>query len=291
MKAFFLYFLEPLNRLLWAWCLKSGLVLQCSDAPDQSGMNRAAEANAAISKEALDFYRDAYEDQAPQRQQAADRAQEVSDAQLSSMRTNQRLAQDYADYQANTFRPMEREIVNEAKNYDTNARRDEAAGAAIADVSQQAASARDMQQRNMARMGVNPNDGKFAAMSNQMTMQEALGRASAGTQARRNVEMQGFARRMDAANMGRGLASNQATSAGIALNAGNSAAATGAMPMQTAMQGTQLMGQGFNTAMQGNTSAGNMFGQIANTQAGTDAANGQAAAGGAAALGTIAVVI
>lgn len=256
----------------------------CSEAPDYSGVNAAAEANAAISKEALDFYRQAYEEQAPARQQAADRAQQVSDAQLASMRQNQRISQDYADYQSNTFRPMERAIVDEANNYDTTARRDEAAGAAIADVSQQAAAARDIQQRNMARMGVNPNDGKFAAMTSQMTMQEALGKAAAGTQARRQVETQGFARRMDAANLGRGLASNQATSAGIALNAGNSAANTGQMPMQTAMQGTQMMGQGFNTAMQGNTSAGNMFGQIANGQAATSAANSSNMAAGVGAI-------
>jgi hypothetical protein len=238
----------------------------CSDAPDTSGMNAAAVANAAVSKEALDFFRRAYEDQAPARQEATARANAVSDAQLASMTQNQALSKDYADYQANTFRPMEQALVADAKNYDTQARRDEAAGSAMADVTQQAAAGREMQQRNLTRMGVNPNDGKFAALTSQMGLQEALGKAAAGTQARRNVETQGYARRMDAASLGRGLASNQATSAGIALNAGNSAANTGQIGVQTAQNATQMMGQGFNTAIQGNASAGNLFGQQAQIQ-------------------------
>lgn len=238
----------------------------CSDT-DYSGVNRAAEATARISQDALDFYRDNYENQAPAREAAAARANAVSEAQLSSMNQNMRLARDYADYQSNTFRPMERALIDEANNYDTNARRDQAAGAAMADVSQQAASARDIQQRNLTRMGVNPNDGRFAAMSNQTTMQEALGKAAAGAQARRQTEIQGYARRADAVNLGRGLASNQATSSGIALNAGNASANSAQMPLGQNQAATQMMGQGFNSASQGQSQSGNLFGMAANGMA------------------------
>ena len=237
-----------------------------SDAPDYSGMNRAAEANAEIAKEALAWYKQVYQEQAPLREAAAAKANEVSDAQLASMRQNDAISKDYWNYQQNTFRPVERAIVDAAQNYDTEARRDQKAGQAVADVQQQIDASLGQQTRQLTRMGVNPNSGKFAAMSNQMSMAGALGKAQAAAKAREGVELQGYARKMDAANLGRNLASNQATSAGVALNAGNSAAQTGGMALSQAQNATNQVGQGFNTAIQGNNSAGNIYGQVAKMQ-------------------------
>ena len=238
----------------------------CADAPDTSGMNKAAEANAEIAKEALAWYKQAYQEQAPLREQAAAKANEVSDAQLASMRQNDAISKDYWNYQQSTFRPMERSIVDAAQTYDTEARREQKAGEAIADVQQQIDASLGQQTRQLTSMGVNPNDGKFAAMSNQMSMAGALGKAQAAAKAREGVELQGYARKMDAANLGRNLASNQATSAGVALNAGNSAAQTGGMALSQAQNATNQVGQGFNTAIQGNNSAGNIYGQVAQMQ-------------------------
>lgn len=238
----------------------------CADAPDTSGMNKAAEANAEVAREALAWYKQAYQEQAPLREAAAAKAMEISDAQLGSMRQNDAISKDYWDYQQSTFRPMERAIVESAQTYDTETRREQKAGEAIADVQQQIDASQGQQTRQLARMGVNPNDGKFAATSNMMTMAGALGKAEAASKAREAVELQGYARKMDAANLGRNLASNQATSAGVALNAGNSAAATGQMPLTQAQTATTQAAQGFNTAIQGNNSAGNIYGQVAQTQ-------------------------
>lgn len=103
-------------------------------------------------------------------------------------------------------------------------------------------------------------------MGNQMAMAQAAAKAGAASKARDNVELQGYARKMDAANMGRNLASNQATSAGVALNAGNSAANNAGTPLTQANQAMATMGQGFGTAIQGNNSAGNLYGQAAQIQ-------------------------
>lgn len=240
--------------------------LYCSDSPDYSGMNRAAEANAEVAREALKWYQTVYQEQAPLREAAAAKANAVSDAQMASMQQNDAISKDYWNYQQSTFRPMERAIVDAAQTYDTESRRDQKAGEAIADVQQQIDAAQGQQSRQLARMGVNPNDGKFAAMSNQISMAGALGKAQAASKAREGVELQGYARKMDAANLGRNLASNQATSAGVALNAGNSAAATGQMPLTQAQNATSQAAQGFNTAIQGNNSAGNIYGQVAQIQ-------------------------
>lgn len=235
----------------------------CSDAPDMSGVNAAAAANAEIAKETLAWYKQQYADQTPAREAATKVALEVADQQLGSMRQNDAISKDYWDYQKDTFRPLETGIVADAENYDTTARRDEKAAGAVADVGMQAEMARQAQTRTMQRMGVNPGSGKMLAMQSQMGLSEAAAKAGAANQARDSVELQGYARKMDAANLGRGLASSQATSAGVALNAGNSANANIGTPLTQANQAAATMGQGFSTAISGNNSAGSLYAQSA----------------------------
>lgn len=235
----------------------------CSDAPDMSGVNAAAAANAEIAKEALAWYKQQYADQTPAREAATEIAMDVAGQQLDSMRQNDAISKDYWDYQKNTFRPLEQGIVADAQNYDTTARRDAKAAGAVADVGMQAEMARQAQTRGMQRMGVNPASGKMLTMQSQMGLGEAAAKAGAANQARDAVELQGYARKMDAANLGRGLASSQATSAGVALNAGNSAVGNAGTPLTQANQAAATMGQGFSTAIQGNNSAGSLYGQVA----------------------------
>ena len=235
----------------------------CKDSPDNSGINAAALANAEIAKESLAWYKQQYADQAPAREAATKVAMDVANQQLGSMRQNDAISKDYWDYQKDTFRPLETGIVADAENYDTTARRDEKAAGAVADVGMQAEMARQAQTRTMQRMGVNPGSGKMLAMQSQMGLSEAAAKAGAANQARDSVELQGYARKMDAANLGRGLASSQATSAGVALNAGNNANANIGTPLTQANQAAATMGQGFSTAISGNNSAGSLYGQAA----------------------------
>lgn len=234
--------------------------------PDSSGINRAAEANAGLAKESLDWYKQIYAEQAPTREAAAARANKVSDAQLASMATNDTIANDYANYQKNTFRPLEAGIIADAKNYDTNANRERLAGVAMADVAQQFDRAETDQDMQLKRMGVNPNSGRYLAMQKQQGVQKAGMMAQAANSARDRAETQGYARKMDAANLGRNLSSAQATSAGIAMNAGNSSVANAGVPLSQSNQATAMMGQGFNSAMNGNSSAGSMYGTVYNGQ-------------------------
>lgn len=238
----------------------------CSDAPDMSGVNAAAAANAEIAKEALDFYKQNYAEQAPQREAAAKIAMDVAKQQLGSMQQNDAISKDYWDYQKNTFRPLEEGIVAESQTYDTEARRDEKAASAVADVGMQAELARQAQTRTQQRMGVNPSSGRALALQSQMALGEAAAKAGASNKAREAVELQGYARKMDAANLGRGLASSQATSAGVALSAGNNAVGNAGTPLTQANQAASTMGQGFTTAISGNNSAGQLYGQVAQMQ-------------------------
>jgi len=235
-------------------------------APDTSGVNAAAVANAALSKESLDFYKQVYAEQAPERERAAELNEQVSTAQLASMKQNDAISKDYYDYQKGTFRPMETAMVADAQSFDTEAKRDEKAGQAVADVGMQAEMQRQAQARSLQRAGVAPGSGKALAIQAQAGLGEAAAKAGAAKAARNQVETQGWARKMDAASLGRNLASNQATSAGVAMNAGSSAVNTSGQTLTQGNQAATMMGQGFNSAMQGNQSAGNLYSSMANIQ-------------------------
>jgi len=235
----------------------------CGSKTDTSGMNAAALANSQVAKDALDWYREAYADQAPLRQQAADKALAVSDAQLASMKQNDAISNDYWNYQKDTFRPLEGKIIADAQSFDSPERQNQNAAKATADVQQAFDSSQGQMQRSLERRGVNPSAGAALALNNQMSMQRAAASAGASNKARTDTELQGYARKMDAANLGRNLASNQATSAGVAMTAGNSAVNNAGIPLTQAQSATNMAGQGFNTAIQGNSSAGSIYGQVA----------------------------
>ena len=265
-----------------------GWMARCSSAPDMTAMNTTAAAQAALSEEQLDWAKSVYAEQAPQRDAAFKQSQDVSNAQLGVMNQQMALAKDYNDYNKSTFRPLEKGIVADAQNYDTQARRDSEAGKAIADVTQGFSAARDQSSRNLQRMGVDPNSGRALSLSNSLDIGQAANMAGAASKARNMVETTGFARKMDAASLGRGLASAQSTAAGLGLNAGSSALGSTGVGLASMNSGNQVMQQGFSGASQGLSSAGSMYGNIANVQNQADA-NGNAIWGGLGQIGGAAI--
>lgn len=213
-----------------------------------------------LSREAFDWYKQEYARTAPARDRAEATAQDTAETQLSLMRDAQTQFKDQAEY-AKTFRPVEQRIVRDALGYNTEARREAEAGRAMADIQQQADVQRGVTQRNMQRMGVNPNDGRMAAVAGQIEARTALGQAAAAGGARRMVEQIGDARMKDAAGIGRGVIGNQATFLNAANASGNSATGNSISGINAAMSGAPLMTQGFNTAIGGaQRSAGNYAG-------------------------------
>lgn len=246
-----------------------------SDQPDNSGMNAAAVQQAALSKEQLDWSKQIYAETAPDRADATHRANLVSDAQLESMNTQTGLAKDYDAYNKSTFRPLEQGIVADAQSYDTTARRESEAAKAMAGVEMSLANQRSASNRDLERSGVAPGSAKQLALSGAMDLGSAKLKAGAANAARTQVETIGQARKMDAANLGRGLASSQATSAGLALTAGNSASANGLASGNINAQGNQIMTSGYAGAQQGLAGAAGTYGNIARIQ--QDSANSDSA--------------
>lgn len=250
----------------------------CSSAPDMTAMNTIAATQAKLSQEQLDWAKSIYADTAPDRAAATARANTVSDAQLAALNKQTALTDDYAAYNKGTFRPLEQSIVADANNFNTPERIDAAVGKATADVNSGFSNVQGQQQRSLARMGVNPNSGKALALGNQTAIAQAAALAGASNKARTDTETLGRAMKMDAASLGRNLPANQATSAGLAVNQGNAAVASGMQSGNINAQGANIMQTGFNGASNTMGNAGSLYGSIANIQ---NTANAQSSPWGA----------
>lgn len=162
---------------------------------------------------------------------------------------------------------MQDTLVQDARNFNTEDKASELAGRAGADVAQAFATAKDQSNRNMARMGVNPSDGKAAAMGNQLSIAQALGTAQAMTGARTQARQEGYALTDRATNALSGYPAMgmQATGAG---------AGFGASGINLSNQGLAGMNSGFGAAgtMAGQMgqNAANMYGAMGSYKNGAD---------------------
>lgn len=244
-----------------------------ASTPDTSGQQQAALMSAQLSKEQLEWAKEIYKETAPDRQAAQERANQISDLQMDQMQQASDMSKEQYDRYKTRFQPTEDRIVDEANNYDTVDRQNSEAARAVTDVQAQYTAAQAAQDSDLKSMGVNPNDGRFAAMKQQGSTAAALAQAQAANTARQNVQQQGWARRMDAAGLGRGVVSNQATQSGIAAQAGAGALNASNSGLAAGQSGVGIMQNGYSGAMQGQSVAGNIYGSIAQQDAATSSAN------------------
>ncbi len=204
----------------------------------------------ALSRDQLAFAKQQYAEMAPL-------ARQVAAQQMAAQQQQMRQAQDYYDYQQQTFRPLERGLVADAERFNTDAYREQLASQAAAATGRAFGATQGMQQRALASMGVNPNSGRAMAMSNQMTLGLAAQRANAMTGARQQADQLGYARRMEAAGLGRGLAGASSTAYGGATSAGNAGLASSMAPGTQFQQGMGAAGYSMGNILGSQTSAYN----------------------------------
>ena len=220
-------------------------------APDYSGME-------TVAREQLNFSRQQYADMLPI-------GQAVAEQQIAAQQQQMQQAQDYYNYQMDTFRPLEQGLVAQAQEFNTDAYRQQQAQQASAAAARAFGTARDSNARSMAARGVNPNSGAARGAGNSLILQEAAMRAGSMTGARQQAEQLGYARQLDAAGLGRGLAGASAAAYGGAVGAGSaglgSAMAAGSQYQQGLAGAGQTYGQLVGTQA-------NLYGQMANAQGG-----------------------
>ena len=208
-------------------------------APDYSGMER-------VAREQLNFSKQQYADMKPIVSQIAEQQIAAQDQQMTQ-------AADYYQYQQETFRPLEQGLVADAENFDTEAYRQSQAGEASAAAARAFGTARGSNARFQAARGVNPNSGAARGAGLQTQLQEAAMRAQGMTGARNQAQQLGYARKLDAAGLGRGLAGASSAAYGGATNAGS--------------QASNVAQSAGNNYQSGLANAGSTYGNMASTQA------------------------
>jgi hypothetical protein len=201
-----------------------------------------------VAKEQLAFTRMQYAEMKPF-------LQDIATTQVDAQKQQMAQAQNYFDYQQETFRPLEQGLVADAQNFDSEAYRQQQAAQASAASARAFSTTQAMNRRAQAARGVNPNSGAARGANNAIGLQQAASRAQTMTGARQQAEQLAYARRLDAAGLGRGLAGASAAAYGGATSAGTAA-------------GNTAMAAG-NQYMQGLNMAGGMMNNVANIQAGT----------------------
>ncbi len=182
-------------------------------------------------------------------------------------------------------------LVRDATQFKPEELAEKRAGQAVADVRQAFSNARGMTERGLSKYGLNPSDGRFAGMMNNLSVQEALAQAGAANTARDSARREGYALTDRAVNALAGYPAMgmQATGAGANYGAsGLTLANTGLAGMNAGYQ------QAGALAGQMGSNATGMFGAQANYQTSMERASGDsfgnvlggigAAAGGLARL-------
>jgi hypothetical protein len=204
----------------------------------------------ALGREQLAFSKQQYAEMMPL-------ARQVYGQQMDAQRQQMDQAQNYFDYQQQTFRPVEQGLVRDAERFSTEGYREQIAGQAAAAAGRAFGVQQDMGQRAMAARGVNPNSGAALALQAQGNLGLAAQRANAMTGARNQAEQTGFARRLDVTGLGRGLAGASTAAYQGATGAGSAGLSSAMAPGGQYMQGLGQAGQTMGNVLGSQTSVYN----------------------------------
>jgi hypothetical protein len=241
--------------------------LSSPKAPDTSGINNAAVMEAKTGQDALDWFKSTYADTADERAAATARDAKIADAQIAGMEFANTEAQAAAARRRQT-EGREDQLIADAQAYDTPERRAAARAEAAASVEGAAGRAQQAQTRQFARQGMDLTGPQSAALSQDANLQKTKLLSGATYAADRNVEQQGYARKMDAVNLTKGIGTTQATQQQIATQAGTAGAAATGSGLQATYSGVPMMQTGFNTALNATQASGNLYGTQAQLQSG-----------------------
>jgi hypothetical protein len=129
------------------------------------------------------------------------------------------IAQEQWDTYKSDYRPLEQSMLREAQAYDSPERQEQMAGMASADMGAKFGQAAAGLGRRLAGYGVgDPSGGQFAGQYRALAGQGAAAQAGAANMARIGVQDAGWGRRLQMANIGRGMAGTASSAAGSAAN-------------------------------------------------------------------------
>lgn len=245
----------------------------CSDAPDTSGINAAAVQNAEVGKRMADIAEKQLVSAEARQKEYDPLFKELINASVTQSGKDAARSDEQWQRFKTLFMPAEDALAQKSLNWDTSARREGAADQAGADVTQAFAQKRLGLDQALGRGGMTLGSDKALALQAGLGLEEAKATASAKNTARRDIEKEGMAYIDNAARFGRNMPSTGLQAAQASQNA-NQNAQGGMANQQSTYNATLAPAQGFYQGSTGATSsAGSLFGQIAQIQQSTDQAN------------------
>jgi hypothetical protein len=185
---------------------------------------------------------------------------QIMQGQIDGQNLGMEQAREAFDFTRNTVRPMQQEMIDSARNFNTEGERERLAGQAAGDVEQSLSVQRGSAMRQLERMGVNPNSGRFAQLLSGTGLDAARMRAGSMNQARTQARNEGQSRMMQAYGVASGVPGYGLTALGSA--GGLGAQAIGSMG--AADRVGNIYGQAGMSALQGYGSAVGGMGSMTN---------------------------
>lgn len=233
-----------------------------ASAPDPDpNIGKAALMQAETGQQWLNFAKDAFDVSTDRQAELDALTTKVTEQQLGLATDQANWAREDRQRYTDVYKPVEDAYIEEATNYATDARQDEAAAEARADVQTAAANQRAATERQTASMGINPGSGRFAGIQATNDMNATLAEAGAANTARQTVRDKGLALKADVANMGRGYASSAGSSAGSSVGASATALSGAQASNAQSLAANNIMSQGYSGAMQGYAGMGSTLNQ------------------------------
>ncbi len=204
--------------------------------PLAQSMDRVGDRMEKLGMEQLRFGARQYEQQLPL-------MQDLVNTQLEGQQLAMDLARETARERLK-YRALEDELIGEVRRFNEEQARDQFSGQALADVNQAIGTQRNVASRNLQRMGINPNSGRFAQLNNQYALQGSALGSQAMNRARQGAQDRALQMKANAVALGRGLP--QQTLSGI-----STAGSSGAQAGNIAQASAQPMVRGYQGAMGG----------------------------------------
>lgn len=233
--------------------------------PDPNpGMQRQAEASERVGLEQVALGREqlAYQKERAAKTDAVTERLVNSNADLMDMQRSV-AGKEYQRYQ-DTYVPLENQVAQTAKDFDTEAQRERYAIQAGADVAQAARGAAGQTLRSQSRLGLRPSADAFAAINSRLEANNAANKAGAMTNARYAARDAGMQMKMNAINVGKGLPGTASTAAAGSVNASNSAASQTFGANQSYNAGAASANSFTNTGLNFMNSAAQGYSNISN---------------------------
>lgn len=255
--------------------------------PPDPNVGKAEQQMADLSQQEFQYYQNSVAPELQQEYQQTNQQEQqyINQYIQNSQQANQQAKGYYDEYQ-NTYVPLMNQMVDQAKNYDSEGNFEQQAQLAIGDVDAVGNAQQQSQAMQMKQYGIDPTSGAYQGMWNANGVNQASQEAAAATRARTAAQQLGWNMETQAASMGQGLPGASAQEQAIS-QSNTGGAMSGTQQQQSNNQASaNAQTQGYQTAIGNYGTLGNMANTNTQNQNNAWSASQQASAQSSAGLGS-----